>query len=481
MTDMTDIGRRRLIAAGGAGLGAAMLSGCGGGEELTPDLPDLQAQSTARVAPERVLVIGAGMAGLTAARELRRAGRQVIVLEARQRIGGRIHTHTAWGNARIDLGASWIHGDGDDNPVAVLARSLGARLATTSYDSVESFDTDGTPLDAAAQASLERLRTQMERALDAVQGGRGGDLSVRDAVRRGMGYATRSALERQRIDFLVNTTIEHEYTGEASRLSALWHDDVAEYDGDNALFLDGYRVLIEALAAGLDIRLGQVVTRIAYSAAGGVTVTTSRGSFTAGRVIITLPLGVLQSGAVGFSPPLPAAKQTAIARLGMGSYNKCYLLFPRAFWNTGVDWIEHIPDSARIGQWSQWVSFARPTGRPILLGFNAAAFGREIESWTDAEIVADAMETLRTIHGEGIPAPTDWAITRWTSDPYARGSYSCNVVGSTPAMRTQLAASVAGRLYFAGEATERRNFATVHGAYLSGLRAAGEVLRAAAV
>lgn len=473
---MTDMGRRRLIAAGGASLGA-MLPGCGGGEELAGDAPDAQAQAAARTPTERVLVIGAGMAGLAAARELRRAGRQVIVLEARQRIGGRIHTHAAWGNARVDLGATWIHGDADANPVAVLARSIGARLATTSYDSAESFDTDGTPLDAAGQASLERLRTQMERVLEAFQRAGGRDLSVRDAVRGGMGYATRSALERQRIDFLVNTTIEHEYTGEASRLSALWHDDMTEYGGGDALFLDGYGVLTEMLAAGLDIRLGQVVTRIAYGA-GGVTVTTTRGSFTAQRVVVTLPLGVLQSGAVSFSPPLPATKQTAIARLGMGSYNKCYLLFPRAFWNTGVDWIEHIPDSARIGQWSQWVSFARPTGRPILLGFNAAAFGREIESWTDAEIVADAMETLRILHGDDIPAPTDWAITRWTSDPYARGSYSCNVVGSTPAMRTQLAASVAGRLYFAGEATERKNFATVHGAYLSGLRAAGEVLRA---
>lgn len=102
---------------------------------------------------------------------------------------------------------------------------------------------------------------------------------------------------------------------------------------------------------------------------------------------------------------------------------------------------------------SEWVNFARPTGQPILLGFNAAAFGRAIESWSDTEIVNSAMSTLRTMYGNKIPNPTDWLITRWHSDPYAKEASSGNVLGSTPDMRTNLARNVSGRLFFAGEAT----------------------------
>jgi monoamine oxidase len=461
--------RRGFLAAGSAGLGSTVLAGGAAAQTLGTPMAALAA------APERVVVIGAGMSGLAAARKLREAGKEVVVLEARTRIGGRIHTHTGWPDARVDLGASWIHGDSDANPLAVQARSLGARLATTSYESFETFDSNGAKLGTTALSQIKKLRTDLENALATAQDA-STDQPVRDAVRAGLGYNTRSETDKKRIDFLINSTIEHEYAGEATKLSTWWHDNMSEYAGNDALFLDGYKVLLDALASGLDIRFGQVVTRIAHDATNGVTVTTKSGTVTAKRAVITLPLGVLQSGSVTFAPALPAAKQTAISKLGMGHYNKCYLRFPYAFWNTAVDWIEYIPERAYYGQWAEWVSFVRPTGQPILLGFNAAAFGRTIESWTDQEIVNDAMDVLKTMYGVNIPAPTSSVITRWSTDPYAGGAYSCNLVGSTPAMRTNLAANVSKRLYFAGEATEKTNFATAHGAYLSGVRAANEIL-----
>ncbi|NBF18709.1 monoamine oxidase, partial [Pseudomonas sp. Fl4BN2] len=126
--------------------------------------------------------------------------------------------------------------------------------------------------------------------------------------------------------------------------------------------LDGYGVLVDNLASGLDIRLGHVVNSISYNADTDVTVSTSKGVFAGRRVVVTLPLGVLQSGAVSFSPELPAAKQTAIAKLGMGLLNKCYLRFPYSFWDGGLDWINYVPDRTRYGRWTEWVSFTRPTG-----------------------------------------------------------------------------------------------------------------------
>jgi len=190
-------------------------------------------------------------------------------------------------------------------------------------------------------------------------------------------------------------------------------------------------------------------------------------------VLVTLPLGVLKAGSVEFVPALPKSTSEAIAKLEMGVLNKCYLRFTHVFWPKDVDWLESIPD--KHGEWTEWVSFGRVAGKPILLGFNAGARGREIESWSDTKIVADAMKTLRRIFGVGIPEPVDFQITRWGSDPYACGSYSFNPVGARPKMRRQLATPLADTLYFAGEATEHNYFGTAHGAYLSGVRAAEEI------
>lgn len=462
--------RRDFLMLAGTFLGASLLAGCdeASGEEV-PGGP------TSPGGGSKIIVIGAGIAGLAAASKLRQAGKDVVVLEARDRIGGRILTSERWGDAKVDLGASWIHGDGPGNPVANLARQIGARLATTSFDRRETFDTGGAKLDQGAMDQLESLESALTTVLRKAQSA-DADQAVQHAARNGLNYASRSQMEKNQIDFLLNTTIEHEFGGEASRLSAYWYNSDEAYGGSESLFIDGYQVLTKYLAQGLDIRLGHVVSSVVYRADGGVVVTTSQGSFTGLRAIVTLPLGVLQSGAVSFSPALPADKQAAIDKLGMGLLNKCYLRFPRAFWNTEVDWLNHIPDGTNYGQWAEWVSFARVSGQPILLGFNAAAFGREIEGWSDARIVGSAMSTLRTIYGNAIPDPSDWIITRWCSDPYARGAYSCHTLGSKPEMRDSLATNVAGRLFFAGEATERQYYQTVHGAYQSGMRAANEIL-----
>lgn len=449
--------RRDFLAMAGVGVSTNLLAGCGGGGDAD------------------VLVIGAGMAGLAAAKKLREAGKRVIVLEARNRIGGRIYTHPTWKDAPLDLGATWIHGDGASNPIASLARSIGARLATTSYDSMEAIDTDGTKLGTAATDHIKALQGELEAALAKAQEFNY-DQSVRAAAYKGLNYANRSDSDKRRIDYLINSTVEHEFGGDANKLSTWWYDNDTAYPGGEALFVDGYKVLIDHLADKLDIRLEHVVSNISHSASMGVSVTTDQGVFTACHAIVTLPLGVLQSGAVTFSPALPAAKKTAITKLGMGNLNKCYLRFPSVFWNNDVDWLEYIQSSAQYGQWAEWVNCARLTGQPILLGFNAAAYGEAVEDLTDQEIVDGAMDTLRKMYGNAIPAPTDWTITRWHSDPYARGAYSCNLLGSTPEMRDDLAANVAKRLYFAGEATEKVRFASVHGAYLTGMRAANEIL-----
>lgn len=421
----------------------------------------------------RVVVIGAGLAGLAASRELMRAGHQVVVLEARDRIGGRIWTSNKWPDLPLDLGASWIHGV-IGNPITGLADQLGARRLVTSYERAVIYNTDGQLLSEAKESQLDGIRRQMFDRLRKAQDS-GIDVSVRQALASlEKKFADDPAVLRL-LSFCLSENIEQEYAGSASRLSSHWYDSGKEFEGDDVLFAQGFKVITEHLAQGIDVRLAHVVKEIWWQESE-VGVRTTDGDFVADRVVITLPLGVLRHNDVRFIPELPKEKRDAISALGMGVLNKCYLRFEQAFWPHEMDWLEYI--SANHGEWTEWVSFQWAFQLPILLGFNAADRGREIEAWSDGQIVASAMETLKTIFGAKIPRPIDYQITRWASDPFARGSYSYNAIGSAPGMRSALANPLNGKLFFAGEAANRDYFGTAHGAYLSGLRTAKDVLSA---
>lgn len=422
---------------------------------------------------ETVLVIGAGISGLAAAKNLSDQGYQVTVLEARDRIGGRVWTSHVWDDIPVDLGASWIHGT-SGNPLTDLADQVGAaRSTTTNYNNSVVYDTAGELLDSNSSQEMSEL---FEQITAIVENDSEEDQTLADVIQASSLWQSLDSRQQQLVLHLINTTIEHEFSGSYNELSAYNLDDAEGYSGGDVIFPSGYGQLTDFLASGLDIRLNQIVQRISYSAQG-VVVSSSQGEFSADRVVVTLPIGVLKAGQVIFEPELPQVKQEAISAMGSGLLNKLFLRFPHTFWENNKEIINWV--SEEHGRWNEWLNVAFYVDKPVLLGFNAADYARKTESWSDEEIVEDAMAVLRTIYGSDTPQPEDWQLTRWSQDPFALGSYSFNgVFDGVPASiesRQALAQSIDQRLFFAGEAASEDFPSTVHGAYQSGLLAAEEI------
>lgn len=436
-------------------------------------ISNAQSQDSHSGKVKRIAVIGAGIAGLAAANHLQKLGHNVTVLEGRERIGGRIWTSKQWPNMPLDLGATWIHGV-QGNPLTALADRINAKRFATGYESAITYGVQGQVLTKVQTKELDQVIQLINKRLEAVQDDDEleSDISVRRAIMPLLRGLDADSDVARLIYFILNSNLEHEYGGSIDQLSAQYFDESKEFSGGDKLFAQGFQVITQHLAEGLNIQLGQIVKAIDYSA-NQVVITTSQGVVFADQVIVTLPLGVLKSGQIRFKPALPDNKQKSIEKMQMGVLNKCFLRFEKAFWPTDVDWLEVIP--TQHGHWAEWISFMRATKWPVLLGFNAADRGREIEGMSDADIVQDAMQTLQRIYGNNIPQPIDFQITRWAQDPFSLGSYSFNQVGYKPNQRDILAAPVKGKVFFAGEATHKDHFGTAHGAYMSGLRAAREI------
>jgi lysine-specific histone demethylase 1 len=444
-----------------------------------------------------VMVIGGGIAGLGAARHLQlcEPSLAVHVFEARSRLGGRICTdRQQLEDVPIDLGAMIVTGM-RQNPLGVIAKNqLGLRLCEVDTTCPIFVDAHQI-LDSKTDLRIEQLyneilseTVQMRRLLRDSE-----HLSLGDVFRR----ILKKRLEREpamysrMIDWHVSN-LEYACAAPLEKLSLCYwdQDDPFGFEGEHCMIEGGFDQLTQALAADLDVSVCRRVRKIDWSADPIQVVFDDGATSFADFVVLALPLGVIRDPkSLQFIPELPAWKRDALRSIGNGNLNKVVLRFSVAFW---LQYLDQTKPSGLVqsfgvprpeddildddGRFYLFWDLSPLTGKPILMSMLPAIAADAMEQQPDDEIVAACMQRLRTAFPEA-PDPLASVVTRWRSDRLAQGAYSYVPVGSSGAAYDAAAEPVDGRLFFAGEYTSRKHPTTAGGAYLSGLRAASELLR----
>jgi monoamine oxidase len=438
-----------------------------------------------------VVVIGGGASGLAAARALTEAGASVVVLEARERVGGRILTHRDPSTpVPIELGAEFIHGSAPE--IDEIIRTAGLSSCDVAGGRWETFGGGLRP----SRDFWERLDRVMRR----LKSGRSSDRSFQDFFDTKPG-GRRLASERK----LASQYVEGFHAADPRLISerALAEggspgDDVRERRIGRVL--DGYDRIVDWLAAPLTehIRLGAIATRVRW-APGNVVVETrhpdgrSRPAVHGRAAVIAVPLGVLkaapeEAGAIEFAPEL-RAKRDALDHLAVGAVVRVVLRFTERFWSSewfakssGIDDLDTMSflhtDDEQFPVW--WTAY--PIRTPLLVGWHGGPSARALGQLASEELEAAAIDSLSRQLGvtrrrvRGLVGGM-WTHD-WEHDPFARGAYSYQTVGGVDAPAA-LARPLRSTLFFAGEAADADGrTGTVHGAIASGKRAAGEIIRA---
>jgi monoamine oxidase len=400
-----------------------------------------------------VAIIGAGAAGLGAAHALKNSGLSLVVLEARDRVGGRGHTIMAAPNITFDVGCGWLH-SADQNAFVRIAGEL-------------NFEIDKT-LPPWRDRAVGKAFPQEERA-DFIRSLDGFFDRVEEAAKGGRDAAAATCLEPgNRWNPMIDAVSTYINGCELDRVSIL---DLDAYEDTNINWRvrRGYGALMAAYGAPLPTVFNCAVTLIDHSGPR-LGLETTQGTLAANKVIITVPTNLIAEETIRFHPPLPD-KVDAAAHLPLGLADKVVL---------ALDDAEALPKEGNLRGATMRTEMGtyhlRPFGQPCVEGFFGGRFAQALEDAGDGAIAAHSIDEIVSFLGSDFRRKLKpLKESRWAHDPFARGSYSHALPGHS-GKRAVLAAPVDDRLFFAGEATSPNFFTTAHGAHDSGVRAVQEIL-----
>jgi monoamine oxidase len=404
-----------------------------------------------------VAIIGAGAAGLGAAHALKQSGLSFIVLEARDRVGGRGHTVMAAPDVVFDLGCGWLH-SANENSFVSIAEKLNFEINRDLPPWRERAYGKAFPPEERSDF-IRSLDEFFQRAHEAAKSGRDSP-------------AARYLEPGNRWNPMIDATSTYINGAELDQVSVL---DFEAYEDTNINWRvrRGYGALMEAYGASLPLAFNCVVTLIDHSGKR-LRIETSQGTLTADKAIVTVPTNLIADETIRFHPALPE-KVDAATNLPLGLADKVVL---------ALDQAEALPKEGNLRgatmRKEMGTYHIRPFGQPCIEGFFGGRFARELEDAGDGAIAAHSIDEIVSFLGNDFRRKLKpLKESRWAHDPFARGSYSHALPGHA-GKRAVLATPVDGRLFFAGEATSPNFFSTAHGARDSGERAAKEVLAASA-
>ena len=477
--------RRRVLVSLGGLAGASLagaISGCVdtsrreailGHIPLAPAPGELPDTSLSGPRPERVLIVGAGITGIAAARALQQAGVPVQVLEGRDRIGGRIHTVSVGGVA-VDAGAAWIH-DPVGNPLSQLAAAAGLRVVDLTMERIVRASALIYPQTRQVRSrpwTKWRLQLHALRIQDALsRAGQSASASVAASLDALVNAESMSVSDRSAVRRLLDTLNATLWASTLEELGLANLQAETLYGGGDEVIVGGYGTLVARLAASLPIRKGAEVREI-HAGTADATVVMADGSVEKGsHVIVTVPLGVLQSGAIRFEPPLGHAHGAAIASCNPGRFEKVVLRYEQRWWSEwglGALLLEPADPDLPL-----WMDFSSVTGAPTLVGLcGGSKADALLDGGGGGRAASSAHDLLARLFAHRIPPPVDTYVTAWREESFTRGAYASLRPRAPRQTPLDLATPHAQRILFAGEHTSLDRGGTVDGALRSGVREA---------